>query len=282
MLHQLQQCTGLQHLEVRGRIQHLSNKQQAIQALCDALKHLLSLTYLSALGCLADASSVTDSAFSEALATLTQLQHLHPAENKLETAGMKKLGPALLAMPGLQTLNVSSNLYRQLENSKALCAALLNAPGLTHLDVSWNELGAEEVAILAPALRCTAKLQQLQLQHNVLGDAGMVVIAPTLAQLPLFQRLKLSSNRLGAAAMAALQPVLASQGGPLQTLNLSCNDLGKAAAAALAAALRSASGLQGLNLMGTRLGPDEMAALAPTIGNLAPTLRSLQLADNNA
>ena len=82
--------------------------------------------------------------------------------------------------------------------------------------------------------------------------------------------------------MAALQPVLASQGGPLQTLNLSCNDLGKAAAAALAAALRSASGLQGLNLMGTRLGPDEMAALAPTIGNLAPTLRSLQLADNNA
>lgn len=47
MLHQLQQCTGLQHLEVRGRIQHLSNKQQAVQALCDALKHLPSLTYLS-------------------------------------------------------------------------------------------------------------------------------------------------------------------------------------------------------------------------------------------
>ena len=277
-LQALQQCTGLTHLEFRGKgLQHCSAEQGHPTAaeLTAAFRGMSKLTVLCIQRWKLQFRGV-EAALTPALWPLTQLQHLHIVDSRLEAAGVEALAPALSAMRGLQMLDLKHNSRKGVEWAQALCTLLGDVPGLKHLNVSSSGLGKEGAALLAPVLRGVTCLQRLNLSFTLLHDMGIAALAPALAALPCLHTLDVSDNELEASAVSALQPVLARKSSPLRKLDLS-NQLKLEGAHALAARLSAATQLPGLRLYNTKLGDVGWVVLAPALSCLAASLRSLEL-----
>ena len=142
-LQALRQGTGLTHLDISGG--HLQDCP-AVEVAA-ALQAMPRLTRLHMRSCNLQSQRVV-AALASALRPLTQLQHLCLSGSRLGEAGAASLAPALSAMPGLQTLDVSSSYLREAAGAKALCTLLGAVLRLTHLDVNNNVLWDEGAALL--------------------------------------------------------------------------------------------------------------------------------------
>ena len=271
-LQALRQCTGLTHLDISN-----SELQGFLPVeLRAALQAMPRLTLLRVCNCKLQ-SQVVVAALASVLQPLTQLQHLHLARFCAGEARLVALAPALCAMPGLHTLDVSATSMSWTEGAKALCTLLGAVPGLTHLDVTYTCLRGEGAPLLAEVLRGLSLLQSLIMCGSNIGDWVMVALAPTFAALPHLHTLDLSSNVLGTNAVTMLQPVLASQGSPLRELDLSFNGNKAVGALSFGTELSTATQLRGLNLDHTWPGADGWVALAPALSRPGPSLQSFQL-----
>lgn len=280
-LQALQRCTSLTHLDIRGSRAIVSGGTagQGWEHMAQALQGMRNLTHLNAESC--GLGQQGAEALCSALQELPQMQHLHVGANALAAAGLEALTPAISAMSGLQTLDVNANDLDGDEAAQALCTLLHNTPGLTHLDVSGNHIGAACASLLASALGGMTGLQELQVGAARLGDEGVAALAPALAALPRLHMLGLCENELTPGVLEVLQPVAAKRGSHLRSLELSCNDLGAAGGQTLALALRSSAFplqlLHRLDLSYTEIGDQGWAQLAPAFSGLGPSLRSLDV-----
>ncbi|KDO29137.1 hypothetical protein SPRG_05380 [Saprolegnia parasitica CBS 223.65] len=157
-------------------------------------------------------------ALAESLAGIETLTHLNLHGNRLTTASMGELTPALLGS------------------------------SVQALDLSWNNLGLGGVVHLLPLLSAShSPLLELNLENNLLGDKPIVLLANALADSPQLQTLNLTRCNIGhEGAMAlgsALKYVLA-----LTSLHLSWNKIRGAGAAHLARGLQHCSTLRTLDL----------------------------------
>ncbi|EQC29076.1 hypothetical protein SDRG_13235 [Saprolegnia diclina VS20] len=157
-------------------------------------------------------------ALAESLASIETLTNLNLHGNRLTTASMSELTPALLRS------------------------------SVQALDLSWNNLGLGGVVHLLPLLSAShSPLLELNLENNLLGDKPVVLLANALADSPQLQTLNLTRCNIGhQGAMAlgsALKYVLA-----LTSLHLSWNKIRGAGAAHLARGLQHCATLRTLDL----------------------------------
>eukprot|EP00281_Chroomonas_sp_CCMP1168_P016547 CAMPEP_0206217426 /NCGR_PEP_ID=MMETSP0047_2-20121206/3269_1 /ASSEMBLY_ACC=CAM_ASM_000192 /TAXON_ID=195065 /ORGANISM="Chroomonas mesostigmatica_cf, Strain CCMP1168" /LENGTH=682 /DNA_ID=CAMNT_0053639881 /DNA_START=103 /DNA_END=2147 /DNA_ORIENTATION=+ len=282
-------------LEVATQLTHLDlsfndMRTQGAQAIAPALAGMLRLRTLM-LGC----NHMGDDglrAVASSLVPLSRLETLDLSKNKISSAGvdallpflqearflkrfdfagnvthysfhssdgpeiMYKLGPLLMRLPCLETLNVASNYLFGLgtkytgqivtessgsikhlnvggskgignkigmHGARSLAAALFHTP-LVSLDSSFNELGAEGVSVISNAFTFQTCLATLSLRGNKMGLAGVRSLVQGLRMINCLQSLNLSENRLGSDSLEALCPCLQAHSG-LTQLNLSGNAL---------------------------------------------------------
>ena len=275
-LQALRQFTGFTHLDIGGsRLQHCLTVE-----LTSALQAMPRLTRLR-MCCRHMQFQDVAAALISALQPLTHLQHLHLERSHLKGPGLAALAPALSAMPGLQTLDLSRNLsytsLDQVDDAKALCTLLGVVPGLTHLDVSNRPLHDQGTAQLAKLLHDMTRLQTLKMCYTSTSDEGMATFTPALAALPHLHTLDLQNTELGPMSASALQPALARERSPLRVLHLGFSTLAVESVHSLASGLSTATQLQGLALGHTRLGDEGWVALAPALSCLGPSLQWLEL-----
>ena len=83
------------------------------------------------------------------------------------------------------------------------------ATSLTRLGLYGNNVGADGVASLAPALSRLLRLEDLSLSYNAIGAGGAAALAPALGLLSRLRHLSLDGNPVGDEGVSQLVPVLA-------------------------------------------------------------------------
>ena len=184
-----------------------------------ALGHSLppSLTHLSMLGNYLGAAGIL--AFAPGLGRLTTLRHLNLSESFDDanmgacTGSFRALAGCLERMPGLTSLDLSFNNIDP-ECSSALTSCLHNLQHLQQLRLSHNDLGVSGAQQLATCLPRMPKLQGLYLDGNDIGDVGFAALIGSLVDLPSLTELAVSENYLTTAAVEALAAAIHGTVGP--------------------------------------------------------------------
>ncbi|GFR49942.1 hypothetical protein Agub_g12049 [Astrephomene gubernaculifera] len=175
---------------------------------------------------------------AEAVKACPNLQSLvvyTAAETDVTPAGLITLAKGLAGHPALRHLVVGR--YPQLagvpgtggslgRSSVTAYAALLNSnPNLTHLDLSYNKLGPEGVAALAPALSGNRTISVLKLRQVGMDGASSVTLADACMTAEGLRDLDLSLNPdMGDKAAPALLRLMSHKG--LKVLRAHCCRLG--------------------------------------------------------
>lgn len=144
--------------------------------------------------------------------------------------GFGALAKALRRMPKLEKLTLASHLDEEVsmewraradrspnpfgeeEPSEPLHASRLvplfenlsNVPNLTHLDVSGNELGTEDIRTLAGQFSHLSKLQHLDISRNPLSLGAGAALAARLRDLPALRHFDANGCNIGNEGVAAL------------------------------------------------------------------------------
>jgi Ran GTPase-activating protein (RanGAP) involved in mRNA processing and transport len=135
----------------------------------------------------------------------------------------------------------------------SLAAAVATMRRLDELSLQRACVGPNSAAVLAAALRpSVGTLQQLDLSHCRIGKAGLAALAEALRLCRRLAVLDLSANALPSAAGRMLADALETAAAPLRVLRLNANALGDGG----------------------------LAALAPLLRRLAPTLGELDVRNN--
>ena len=151
---------------------------------------------------------------------------------------------------------------------------------LTHLDLSWNDIGDLGTEVICKALQSNHVMTHLILDGNTIGDSG----AETLAEVIKSPATQLSYLHLDGCHITSLGVKILS--GALQT-NRSLTHLSLArssiscSATALAEALQLNRTLTHLDLSHNQISDTEAIQLAQTLLDKNNTLAHLGLFDNN-
>eukprot|EP00293_Proteomonas_sulcata_P012534 CAMPEP_0184304000 /NCGR_PEP_ID=MMETSP1049-20130417/13635_1 /TAXON_ID=77928 /ORGANISM="Proteomonas sulcata, Strain CCMP704" /LENGTH=351 /DNA_ID=CAMNT_0026615715 /DNA_START=458 /DNA_END=1513 /DNA_ORIENTATION=+ len=143
---------------------------------------------------------------AQILPTLTHLEELDVAGNRICDLGAVRISEALFQCPRLRRLNLSRNVIL-LDGVSALCASLPRCSSLVHLQMCATGLGTglgdEMTRRLATILpRCRA-LKKLELADNGMDAAGATHLAEVLPSCQNLRYLGLQSNpRIGEAGAA--------------------------------------------------------------------------------
>nr|XP_044995115.1 podocan-like protein 1 [Jaculus jaculus] len=253
---------------------HLSLQNNQLQELpYNELSRLSGLQTLDLHGNFISSEGLPDEAFE----SLTQLQHLYVAHNKLSVAPqflphslrvvdmaaneVAEIFPLTFRdKPALTSVYLHNNV---LSNSGLPSGAFRGSEAITTLSLSSNQLSDLPPGLPASlerlflqnnliskvsqgALCCQTRLRELHLQYNKLTDGGLD--ATTFSELRSLEYLDLSHNEL-ATVPAGLPPTLA-------VLHLGRNRIGRVEAARL----RGARGLRYLLLQHNALGPSGLPA----------------------
>ena len=141
--------------------------------------------------------------------------------------------------------------------------------GLTHLDLSGNEL---DVEALASVLVGNAVLTDFDLSRNQIGVEGAKVLADALKSgMAVLTDLNLRDNDIGPEGAKALADALMSGTAVLNRLVLDQNSVGDEGAVALGEALKSNKTLKELDLYGCNIGAEGGKALAAALGTAVLT-----------
>ena len=193
------------------------------------------------------------------------------------SAGGQILAAALAACPALTRLSVCQNSLGP-GGAAALAAALPRAAALAYLDLSSCDVDDAGAAAVAAALPAMPQLAALDLSYNELGAEAVEGLAGALPRMPGLERLGLARAWLGEVSMGRLAR---GKLPALMSLDLSHNLLGPGGARALGRLLRGSPLLTSLDVSGTWLQVQGVAALAaalcggPAGGARAAGLREL-------
>ena len=119
------------------------------------------------------------------------------------------LAGALRVNSTLTSLDLASNSGMVPAGLTSLAAAVLEAPALTHLDVSGLGMDAGCAAQLARLLRCSSTLLSLCAAGNGLYAGGVSALAAALARNSTLTALNIGSNYAGEGGLGALGLALA-------------------------------------------------------------------------
>jgi len=151
-----------------------------------------------------------------------------------------------------------------------------NLDYVTVLRLSNVNMGEEEAAVLGASLACINGLRELNISGNELGH-GIIELANHIDCVPSLTRLYLRSTKMGAEEATAVFRCLPGIT-LLRILDLSCNPLGYGIME-LAKNLNFVPGLRQLWLYETRMGEEEVSALARALKDV-PDLDTLVLSFN--
>ena len=105
--------------------------------------------------------------------TTTQLKALNLDNNDIDDEGVEVLASALVNLNQLQELNLDSNSSITIKGWRAVASLLeLSSSSLKSLDVSFNDIGNEEVMVFVNALANNSTLKELDMQHCDITEEG--------------------------------------------------------------------------------------------------------------
>ena len=158
----------------------------------------------------------------------------------------------------------------------SLLSNLHHVPRLSELHLCNVDMGNQECQLLASALKYVGKLRMLRLSPNPLGQ-GIRELAKHLHSVPHLKELHLNATQMGEEEVTTLAHSLQNVT-QLSELELSFNPLGHGISE-LAKHLPNVPHLKKLYLRDTRMGEEEVTALARTLVYL-PELKYLKLDKN--
>ncbi|CAM9343850.1 unnamed protein product, partial [Scytosiphon promiscuus] len=164
----------------------------------------------------------------------------------------------LTRLPHINTLNVADNRLTDRSLCK-LCALVVEMPGLKSLDLSSNKIDQAAVIIRRYLAHPDCSLQTLSLRSADVDDDECCDLMEAISRNHSLTRLDVSENKIGQNEMLnAVQPDVVTGGEgiaetltgnvTLEELNLSWNNLRQESAAAIGRALSLNRGLISLNL----------------------------------
>jgi Ran GTPase-activating protein (RanGAP) involved in mRNA processing and transport len=164
------------------------------------------------------------------------------------------------------------------QNVERLAGVLGHCAELTHINLSYNGLGADGTGRLAGVLGQCAALAHLDLSNNNVRAAGTASLAGVLGQCAGLAHLNLSNNMIYDAGAESLAGVLAQCAG-LAHLNLCNNMIYDAGAQSLARVLAQCAALAHLNLCNNMINKAGAESLAGVLAQ-CPALAHLDLRGN--
>jgi cortexillin 1/2 len=191
------------------------------------------------------------------------------------------------------------------ESATAIAKVIPGHDTVHTVSLSGAALGAEQFAILAPALGKSQSLRVVKLDRNALNDAaaaelaqslgagitslnvahnqigaeGAAAIAAAIAAYAALEHLDISHNPLGNDGAAAIADAVAQSNRPLAHLHLASANIGDAAATGPIAALLAAGSFADVDLSGNQIGDDGAAAIAQALQTNS-AINSLDLSGN--
>ncbi|KAL9985039.1 hypothetical protein ACROYT_G007395 [Oculina patagonica] len=211
---------------------------------------------------------VSSTHFTDNLHTLTL------AGINLTAKSATSIAKSLHQTPNLYMLDLSRNpLFSSVSD---LAENLHHVPQFTELKLIDVHMGDKECEILAASLKDVKKLHVLHLSTNPLGH-GIIELAKHLKCVCHMTKLWLNDTQMGEEEVSALAHCLHSIP-ELKNLDLSFNPLGHGIIE-LAKHLKCVQHLTELGLRSTRMGEDEVSALARAL-KYVPELVLLELGSN--
>lgn len=197
----------------------------------------------------------------QAVGALPALERLDLRDLQLGDYFGDRLGAQLRRAPQLRTLCLARNRLGRAALDRL--GALLQHPGsaLAELDLSGNDLAADDLAPLAYGVARSGALAVLRLGGNRLGNEGARILGLATGESRSLRTLDVSANRIGSAGAVALVAGIAAGAAPLEELDLSRNGIGERALDALQAWARASSSLRVLRVGGNPLRPCDVLVL---------------------
>ena len=269
--------SSLQEPDHKLRNHDVSNSLQLTEKTSDqTLTH--SLSYLREIEIWDSQNPKT--ALGELVILLNNLHHL-PRLSKLhlQAFGMgnqecQLLATALKYVDNLRSLKLKKNPLGH--GISELAKHLHSVPHLERLDLDDTQMDEEEVTALAHSLKNVTQLSVLFLSKNPLGD-GVSELAKHLHSVPHLKSLHLDDTQMGEEEVTAIAHSLKNVT-QLSNLNLSLNPLSHGISE-LAKHLHSVPHLVSLSLSETKMGEEEVRALAHSLKNVTQ-LSILHLSKN--
>ncbi|CAE7698843.1 NLRC3 [Symbiodinium sp. CCMP2592] len=156
---------------------------------------------------------------------------------------------------------------------KAVCSFLKKAVFVEKVDLSRNDLGAEQAQALAASITTNGSIVDLKLQGNSFGTAGMQDLAKEALRIRSLRHLNVAGSSMGMVGFQALAET------PLESLDVGSNKLGLECAEALTGAL-CIRRLRHFNAAGNGLGAAGFQALAEAFAG-SSLLETLDVGSND-
>uniref|UniRef100_A0A7S2EAH9 Uncharacterized protein n=1 Tax=Trieres chinensis TaxID=1514140 RepID=A0A7S2EAH9_TRICV len=135
---------------------------------------------------------------------------------------------------------------------------------VTDLDLSWSNIGVEDLKTLAHSLRRNQCLVRLNLEGNCLGDEVVKILAASLVENDTLRCLVLKENNIGDEGAESITIALMSKKNGDLNIDLSCNRIREKGAIHLASAVRHGK-VGVLDLSGNALGKKGLFAFMKAI-----------------
>jgi Ran GTPase-activating protein (RanGAP) involved in mRNA processing and transport len=193
------------------------------------------------------------------LGASTSLTSLNLGTNKISSMGSTALAGVLHRCRRLRTLSLNNNRISGKSAAAALANGLETSTALRRLNLSNNTLGDDGVGVLATKLKVAA-LTHLDLSYCNVGEPGAKNIGPLLAKCRSLRQLYFSANRIGPKGAVYLARGLQACTA-LECLYLNYCEIGDAGAESVAQALAGCQSLRKLSLCYCNLGAEGGASL---------------------
>lgn len=165
------------------------------------------------------------------------------------------------------------------EGGKKFLSSLRENCKLTHIDLSFNDMGPRCAAVMSDSLKLNRSLLCLELRGNPIKCDGLIAIADFLAGPNSIRVLGIERCAIGARGTKRFAEVLATNE-PLRKLNMSLNDIGDEGANHLSKALKLNTHLRYLYLHRCNLGSEGVAYVSSML-QVNASIRHLGLSCNN-
>lgn len=158
--------------------------------------------------------------FGSCISQIPSLRELSLNQNTIAYGGVLSFQENLSCKLPLEKFIFRANASRK-DIGKDLARIIQCCPNLTHLDLSYNGLGGEEMKHLFRSLPFVPYLKELQLCGNKMNPAAVTALTAQLKHLPQLTYLSVSTNlELGAAGVKILCEVLPHSSQCLRSLSL--------------------------------------------------------------
>ena len=170
-------------------------------------------------------------------------------------------------------LELSDN---NITNVRNISTAVINTSTVKVLDISQNDLTAQEAVAISDMMIC---LEELYIIYNKLGDHGAELLSEGITNTKTLRELDISDNNIGPSGTTAIANALTFNTS-LQQLNISDNNIGPSGTTAIVNALTINTSLQQLNISDNNIGPSGTTAIVNAL-TINTSLQQLNISDNN-